>query len=123
MAKVSIIIPIYNVDKYLDTCIESARNQSLEDLEIICIDDYSTDQSLEVLRRHQIDDQRIIVIENTKNLGQSYSRNIGIQKATGEYIYFLDSDDFIEHDAMEKLYFYAKSRSLEVIFFDAQFNF
>lgn len=123
MAKVSIIIPIYNVDKYLDTCIESVRNQSLEDLEIICIDDYSTDQSLEVLRRHQIDDQRITVIENAKNLGQSYSRNVGIQKATGEYIYFLDSDDFIEHDAMEKLYSYAKSRSLEVIFFDAQLIF
>ena len=103
MVKVSIIIPVYNVEKYLRECLDSAINQTLKDIEIICINDGSTDSSLEILREYQAKDDRITVIDK-QNEGLSATRNLGINLAKGEYISFLDSDDFIDLDFCEKLY-------------------
>ncbi len=119
MIKVSVIIPIYNVEKYLEECLESVTNQTLKDIQIICINDGSTDKSSNILKRYAEIDSRIEIINNSKNYGQSYSRNRGLEFAQGEYIYFLDSDDKITDNAMEELYETAKVDNLDAVFFDA----
>jgi glycosyltransferase involved in cell wall biosynthesis len=95
MPKVSIIIPVYNVEKYLTECLDSAMGQTLRDIEIICVDDGSTDRSTEILDEYAKKDSRITVIHQS-NGGPSKARNTGIDTATGEYILFLDSDDIIK---------------------------
>lgn len=120
MRKVSIIIPVYNVEKYLPECLESVICQTLEDIEIICINDASTDQSLSILRLYEEKEKRISIIQLTENKGLAYVRNRGIECAKGKYIYFLDSDDMIEKNAMEILYDEAEKKSLDGIFFDAK---
>ncbi len=98
--KVSIVIPVYNTEKYLDACLESVENQSLKDIEIICINDGSTDNSLEILNKHKFKDNRIKII-NQENSGVSAARNAGIKNSTGEYILFVDSDDIIFSNTCE----------------------
>lgn len=105
MCKVSIIVPIYNVEKYLDRCISSLINQTFEDIEIIALNNGSTDKSLDILNYYAYKDKRIRVINN-KNIGVSESRNIGIKNANGKYIVFVDSDDWIDKDMIEILYKY-----------------
>ena len=95
--KVSIIIPVYNVEKYLERCINSLRNQSLTDIEIILVDDCSTDLSLEICNKAASEDSRIKVIHKV-NEGAGKARNAGLEIATGEYIGFIDSDDYVEED-------------------------
>ena len=85
MAKISVIVPVYNVEKYLTECIESICSQSLEDLEIICVNDGSTDNSLDILNDFAKQDKRIIVI-NKANSGYGHTINMGLNAATGEYI-------------------------------------
>ena len=92
MPKVSVIIPVYNVEKYLKQCLDSVVNQTLKDIEIICVNDGSTDNSLEILEEYAQKDNRIIIISQ-ENQGQSVARNIALEKATGEYVGFVDSDD------------------------------
>ena len=99
---VSVIIPVYNVERYLDECLNSACNQTLKNIEIICVNDGSTDSSLRILQKYAKQDERIIII-NQNNQGLSHSRNIGIQQAKGKFIYFLDSDDYIAYEALEFL--------------------
>jgi len=123
MVKVSIIIPVYNVEKYLEDCLKSVINQSLKDIEIICVNDGSTDRSFDILNKYAVMDNRITVINNSKNYGLSYSRNQGIQYSHGEYIYFLDSDDMITQEAMEELYNISKQDALDAVFFDAMLIF
>lgn len=101
--KVSIIVPVYNVEKYLTRCLDSLINQTLKDTEIICINDGSTDSSLKILKEYQQKDNRITIIDK-ENQGQSIARNIGISKSIGEYIGFVDSDDWVDLDFYEKLY-------------------
>ncbi len=101
--KVSIIIPVYNVEKYLAKCLDSIINQTLKDIEIICVNDGSTDNSLEILTDYAISDSRVIII-NQKNAGLSAARNTGIDAATGEYIGFVDSDDWVDTNFYENLY-------------------
>ncbi len=93
--KVSIIVPVYNVENYLERCINSLRNQSLTDIEIILVDDCSTDSSLEICNKVAQEDCRIKVIHKV-NEGAGMARNAGIEVATGEYIGFVDSDDFVD---------------------------
>ena len=100
---ISVIIPIYNVEKYLTKCIESVINQTYKNLEIILVNDGSTDNSKEIIDKYSSIDSRIKVI-NKKNGGLSDARNVGIELAKGEYITFLDSDDWIELNMYEKLY-------------------
>jgi glycosyltransferase involved in cell wall biosynthesis len=101
--KVSVIIPIYNVEKYLPQCLESVINQTYKNLEIICVIDGVTDGSEKVLRGYAKSDKRIKIIVNKKNVGQSVCRNQGIDVATGEYIQFIDSDDYINLEFIEKM--------------------
>lgn len=118
--KVSIIIPVYNVEKYIDECILSAINQTLDDIEIIAIDDKSTDSSLDILNKYKEKYDFVRVIASEKNMGLSATRNIGIRNAKGEYIYFLDSDDYIDPNAMEICYEKAKEYDLDIATFDAE---
>jgi glycosyltransferase involved in cell wall biosynthesis len=106
-AKVSVIIPIYNTEKYLIECVESVRNQSLHELEIILVDDGSPDNAPVLCDEFAKQDRRIKVVHK-KNEGLGFARNSGLDEATGEFVSFIDSDDFISHDMMEKLYLTAK---------------
>ena len=99
---VSVVIPVYNVEPYLSECLDSVCKQTLKNIEIICINDGSTDRSLTVLQKYSERDKRIHII-NQNNQGLSYSRNVGIRQAKGRYVYFLDSDDYITHNALETL--------------------
>jgi len=100
MPNVSVIVPVYNVEKYLRQCLDSVVNQTLKDIEIICVNDGSTDKSAEILEEYA---DRVTIV-NQKNAGLSGARNTGIKHATGEYIGFVDSDDFVAPDFFEKLY-------------------
>ncbi len=97
----SIVMPVYNVAPYLDEALDSAENQTYKDLEIICVNDGSTDSSLEILESHAKKDSRIRII-NQENQGVSKARNVGLRAANGEYIYFFDSDDVLAPHTMEK---------------------
>ena len=114
--KVSVIIPVYNVEKYLRECLDSAINQTLKDIEIICVNDGSTDNSLAILKEYAAKDNRIIIIDQ-KNQGLSCSRNNAIKVAEGEYILFLDSDDWLRLDTCELLYKKAKKYKLDMLNF------
>ncbi len=117
--KVSIVIPVYNVEAYLEECMESAVNQTLDNIEIICINDGSTDSSLEILKKYEKKYNNIIII-NQENKGLSASRNVGIRNARGKYIYFLDSDDFIDIESMEICYKVCENSKLDMVTFDAK---
>ena len=103
MPKVSIIVPVYNVEKYLEKCLDSLINQTLKDIEIICINDGSLDNSINILEKYAIKDNRLKIISQ-KNAGLSAARNTGINAASGDYIGFCDSDDWVSLDFYEKLY-------------------
>ena len=113
MIKLSIIIPVYNVEKYLEECLDSVSKQTLKDIEIICIDDGSTDNSLNILKEYSKKDKRIKIISK-ENGGQASARNLGIREAKGEYIAFIDSDDFIEDTMFEELYNKAEENNLDI---------
>lgn len=100
---VSVIIPAYNAEKYIIRCIDSVRNQTYDKLEIIIINDGSTDNTLHILRKVEKEDKRIIIY-NKENEGVSRARNIGLSIAKGRYVYFIDSDDYLDKTAIEKLY-------------------
>lgn len=114
--KISIIIPVYNVEKYLTTCLESVRNQTFKDFEAICINDGSTDNSLEILKDFQKKDERIKIITQ-ENQGSSVARNRGLKEAKGDYIYFLDSDDSIHPKLLEICLYFALKNDAELVCF------
>ena len=101
---ISVIVPIYDIEKYLNKCIESIVNQSYENLEIILIDDGSTDESGKICDKWKEKDGRIKVIHK-ENGGLSDARNVGIENSTGEILYFIDGDDYIDFDIIDNLYF------------------
>lgn len=116
---VSVIIPVYNTEKYLLPAIDSIRRQTLENLEIIIVNDGSTDGSPEIIRRVAQQDSRIKVFDQ-KNQGPSIARNVGIARAAGKYIYMMDSDDLLENDALELCYRKCEAENLDFVFFDAE---
>ena len=131
MPKVSVILPIYNVEKYLRKCLDSVINQTLKDIEIICINDCSADNCENIILEYAKKDGRIKIInnENTKaiylvgssinnekNYGIGFSRNIGINESSGEYISFIDADDYIEKDYIEILYNTAIKNKADIVF-------
>ena len=116
--KVSIIVPVYNVELYLQECLETLIDQTLLEIEIICVDDGSTDDSLKILKDFQKLDNRIVVIEK-KNGGLSSARNAGLSVARGEYVCFLDSDDYLEQKALLELYNLCRKERLDILYFDA----
>ncbi len=116
MVKISVIIPVYNVENYLNECLDSVVNQTLSDIEIICVNDGSTDNSLNILKQYSKSDNRIKII-NQNNLGVSSARNNGLDVSVGKYICFLDSDDYLELDALEKVYDVSESNGLDICLF------
>ena len=117
--RVSVIIPVYNVEKYLRECLDSIVNQTLREIEIICVDDGSTDGSPEILREYGEKDCRITIISQ-ENRGISSARNHGADIASGEYFYFMDGDDILERDALSRLYQLSEEKSLDVLYFDGK---
>lgn len=103
MPKVSIIIPVYNAEKFISKCLDSVLNQSLREIEVFCIDDGSTDKSWEILQRYAKKDERLTAIQQV-NSGAAIARNKGLKRATGEYIGFVDADDSIDENYFEELY-------------------
>lgn len=114
---ISIIMPVYNTEIYLETALLSVLMQSFNDFELICIDDCSTDSSYEILKRYSSLDSRIKVYKNNANRGAAYCRNRGIEISKGKYIFFLDSDDWINVNTLELLYSIAESKNLQVLMF------
>lgn len=114
--KVSIIVPVYNTEKYLRRCLDSLVNQTIEDIEIIVINDCSPDNSKEILKEYEKKyKDKIKVFHNKTNKGIGYNRNYGIKKATGEYIGFVDSDDWVNETMYDKLYKKAKEDNLDLV--------
>lgn len=108
---ISVIVNVYNGEKYITKCIDSIINQTYKDLEIIIVNDGSTDNTLDICKKYK--DNRIKII-TTKNMGLSLSRNIGIDNSKGEYIYFLDADDYIDPDTLEYLYKLSKKHKSKI---------
>lgn len=111
---ISVIVPVYNVEKYLGECLDSILGQTFKDIEIICIDDGSTDSSGKMLDDYREKDERVIVVHDT-NHGLGHARNAGIDMARGKYICFLDSDDYMETDALMKRYELAEKNNCDLV--------
>ncbi len=114
--KVSVIVPVYNGEKHLEQCMDSITGQTLREIEIICVDDGSADRSLEILERYAKKDERVRVICQ-KNAGAGAARNTGSAQAEGEYLSFLDADDFFEQDMLEQAYRKAKEQNAQILVF------
>ncbi len=126
MPKVSVIIPIYNTEKYLRECLYSVINQTLKDIEIICVDDGSTDNSLNILKEYAERDDRIKIISKA-NSGYGHSMNIGIENACGDYIGIVESDDYVELNMFETLYKKAIEYNVDIVksrffYYDSRYN-
>ncbi len=115
MPKISVIIPVYNTEQYLPICLDSICAQTLEDIEIICINDCSPDNAVCVLQEYAARDSRVNIIDFAENKGVAVARNAGIDAAIGEYVAFIDSDDFVDVDFYEKLYTKAVETGAEVV--------
>lgn len=115
MPKVSIIVPIYNVEKYLDRCMQTLLNQTLKDIEIILVDDGSPDHCPQMSDEYAKNDPRVKVVHKN-NGGLGYARNSGLDVATGEYVAFVDSDDFTSVEAYDTLYKVAKEQNADIVY-------
>ena len=107
--KISVLVPVYNVEPYLAQCLESICAQTLRELEVVCVDDASTDGSLSILREFAERDQRVKVVQAPENGGLSRTRNLAMSYAQGEYLVLVDSDDWLETDLLEEMYSRAKA--------------
>ena len=114
--KVSVILPVYNVEKYLKQCLDTIVGQTLKEIEILCVDDGSTDDSVQILKEYEQKDHRIKVLSQ-KNAGAGAARNLGLRHASGKYLSFLDSDDFFEPDMLETAYEQAERYQAEMVVF------
>lgn len=117
--KVSVIIPVYNTYKYLNDCLKSIFNQSIDEFEVICINDGSTDNSLDILKKYMVSNENLRVF-SVENNGQGAARNFGLTLARGEYIYFLDSDDWVFENTLKNLYTKSKNDDLELLFYQSR---
>lgn len=113
--KVSVIVPVFNTERYVGRCVGSICAQTLKDIEIICVNDASTDNSLALLNGFALCDSRIRVVDLPENSGVSVARNRGIEMAKGEYIYFIDSDDWIDDGFLETMYIRIKEQNVEIV--------
>lgn len=117
--KVSVVIPVYNTEAYVEEAVRSIMNQTLNDIEIIIINDGSTDKSLSVIKELAREDNRIKWLSQP-NMGQSVARNVGMDRAKGDYIYFMDSDDFLEEDALSSCFSKADRSNVDFLLFNAE---
>lgn len=113
-SKVSIVVPTYNVEDYLEECLDSIVNQTIKDIEIICVNDGSTDSSLDIIKKYASDDNRFVIIDK-ENGGYGMAMNIGMAKATGEYIGIVEPDDYVSLTMFEELYSLAKENELDFV--------
>ena len=120
MVKISVIIPVYNSEKYLERCLKSVIYQTYENLEIICVNDGSEDNSLEILEDFKKKDERVKII-STENKGQSHARNKGLKESSGDYVSFIDSDDWVSLSLYEKfISALNNSEGFEIFLFNAR---
>lgn len=117
--KVSVVVPVYSVEAYIQQCIDSLINQTLREIEIIFIDDASPDRSASIIKKAQKRDPRISIISNKENRGVAASRNIGIEATRGKYLKIIDSDDFLPPSSLEQQYRKAESDQCDIVFHDA----
>ena len=117
MKKISIVVPVYNVENYIEECINSIINQTYKNLEIILVDDGSTDSSGKICDKFAKNDDRIKVIHK-KNEGLGKTRNVRILESTGDYLFFVDSDDFIDLNTIEKLYNRSNNGTMDLVICD-----
>ena len=111
---ISVIIPMYNVESFIERCVSSVQNGIYQNIEILCIDDGSTDGTLEVVRRLQREDSRIIVLEQ-EHAGVSAARNLGLREAKGEYVSFIDSDDWVSPDYLSLMHEIAREKNADIV--------
>ncbi len=116
---VSVVVPVYNVELYLKQCLDSLVNQTLKNIEIVCVNDGSADNSLSIIEQYAQQDDRITVVSR-KNGGLSAARNSGAAAARGKYLYFLDSDDFIVPNALERMFTISEKEKLDILYFGVQ---
>ena len=116
MVKISVIVPVYNCEDYIEESIKSILNQSFKDIEVICVDDGSTDESLNILKEISMQDSRLKVYTQ-ENQGASVARNNALEKSSGDYIYFFDADDYIVDDCLEKVYSNAINNDSDIVLF------
>ena len=112
---ITVIVPCYNVEKYIEKCIDSIENQTYKNIEVIAVDDKSTDNTLQVLKKLEKKYSNLTVLENEKNSGLAHTRNYGISKAKGEYIGFIDSDDYIVENYYEELLKKAEDENADIV--------
>ena len=117
MVKISVIVPVYNCEDYLDESIKSILNQSFKDIEVICVDDGSVDDYLKILKKFSMHDARLKVLPQ-ENQGVSVARNNALKKVSGDYIYFFDADDYLVADALEKAYNNAINNNSDIVIFN-----
>jgi glycosyltransferase involved in cell wall biosynthesis len=113
---ISVIIPVYNVEKYLSRCLDSVINQTIKDIEIICVNDCTQDNCDEILKRYKKYDNRINTIKHDRNRGLSAARNTGLSNARGKYIYFIDSDDWVDLGYLEEMLVAIEANNVDVVF-------
>lgn len=117
MEKVSIIIPVYNTEKYIEKCLNSVINQNYSNIEILIIDDGSTDKSLQICNKFKEQDKRIEILQ-TNHQGVSNARNLGIEKSTGKFVIFIDSDDWIENNLIKDAIHIYNEYNVDIVFYD-----
>lgn len=117
-AKVAVVVPVYNVASYIDACLDSVRGQSLRDIEIICVDDASSDTSAEILARHAMQDERIKIVRHETNQGLSVARNTGLTQVRAPWVVFIDSDDVVSENLCGHCLREAERTHADVVFFD-----
>lgn len=118
VVQISVIVPVYNVEKYLAECLDSVLMQDFDDYEILCVEDKSQDRSREILQEYACRNERIRMILHDQNAGLSAARNSGLAVAQGKYILFVDSDDILAEGALRKLYTYAEEKTAEIVYFN-----
>lgn len=116
MAEISVIVPFYNVEDYIGECLDSLLQQSFDDMEILCINDGSTDSSLDIVNEYSERDDRIRVFTQ-ENQGPAPARNLGLDNASGEFIYFMDADDILKDCALERIHGLAVEKDLDLVIF------
>ncbi len=118
--KISVLVPVYNSEKYLTRCIESILNQTYKNIELIIVNDGSNDKSYEIIEEYKKRDNRIKAL-HTENKGVSYARNLGLDSASGDFLAFVDSDDYIDEDYLETLYKYLKNENADISMCNCKF--
>lgn len=120
MPKISVIIPVYNTEEYLQQCLDSVLNQTLSDIEVICVDDCSKDRSYEILQNYRDSDTRVKVFHFDEPKSALQARKVGVMESSGDYILFLDADDYLEQDACLKIYTKIIKEDVEILHFSSR---